>query len=389
MKLQHSSSPQKSIGHLFVVEAWLECSLAWRQDMSTQNVALHCVLQRACIAKHRLLSNLNDYRHSQVSAKMTLSRSLCALSALVLLAQARRLPAYRHEAFELEVRQAEPTGVSALATQAGVLTIITPSPGAVPVSVTEQSQIVTTYIPQFTLCDLPPVGFFPVTRPTTLSSNAPFRNISMTIPPGNGTCETIYKTTATMVCATTLSDLTTTYTISKCPQDVTFSTQYGYVIATPTATANLTGNSPTGTYGNGSAMITAAPSIRTLTTFFLAPWQQLTTAGPPEDVDLKVCATLANGTVNCVREYQIWETSLLTINATSTISVNFSTTIAGPSQLIVETFVANITKALVTYSMSTTMELEYVTEALTTETASRAVSTEPTVYQTKTVERAS
>ena len=205
----------------------------------------------------------------------------------------------------------------------------------------------------------------------------------MTIPPGNGTCETIYKTTATMVCATTLSDLTTTYTISKCPQDVTFSTQYGYVLATPTATANVTSNS---TYG---AMITPAPSIRTLTTFFLAPWQQLTTAGPPEDVDLKVCATLANGTVNCVREYQIWKTSLLTINATSTISVNFSTTIAGPSQLIVETFVANITKALVTYSMSTTIEKEYVTESETTDIQSRAISTLPTVYQTRTVKKAS
>jgi hypothetical protein len=314
---------------------------------------------------------------------MTFSRSLCALSALLLLVQARRLPAYVHEAIELQVRQADSTDVSAEATQAGVLTIITPSPGAVPVPVTEQSQIVTTYIPQFTLCDLPPVGFFPVPRPTTISSDAPFRNYSMTIPPGKGTCETIYKTTATTVCATTLSDLTTAYTISKCPQDVTFSTQYGYVLATPTAAANSTGNS---SYG---AMITPAPSIRALTTFFLAPWQQLITAGPPEDVDLKVCATLANGTVNCVREYQIWKTSLLTINATSTISVNFSTTIAGPSQLIVETFVANITKALVTYSMSTTMELQYVTEALTTEVASRVMSTEPTVYQTQTVEKVS
>lgn len=320
---------------------------------------------------------------------MTFSRSLCALSAWLLLVQARRLPAHSHEAFDLQIRQAEPTDVLALAAQAGVLTIITPSLGAVPVPVTKQSQIVTTYIPQFTLCDLPPVGFFPVPRPTTVASDAPFRNYSMTIPPGNGTCETIYQTTATMVCATTLIDLTTTHTISKCPQDVTFSTRFGYVIATPTAAANLTGNSTTGPYGNMSAMITPAPSIRTLTTFFLAPWQQLTTAGPPEDVDLKVCATLANGTVNCVREYQIWKTSLLTINATSTVSVNFSTTIAGPSQLIVETFVANITKALVTYSMSTTMELEYVTEALTTEVASRVVSTEPTVYQTQTVEKAS
>lgn len=323
-----------------------------------------------------------------VSSKMAFFRSLSVISASLMLAQARRLPGYKHEAFDLQIRQAEPVDVSALATPTGILTIITPSPGASPVTVTKQSQIVTSFIPQFTLCDLPPVGFLPVSRPTTIPSTAPFRNFTMTIPPGNGSCTTLYSPTATMVCATNLSDLTTTYTVSTCPQDITFSTQFGYVLATPTAAANLTANSTTGAYGNSSALITAAPSIRTLTTYFIAPWQQLTTAGPPEDVDLKVCAILANGTENCIREYQIWKTSLLTINATSTVSVNFSTTIAGPSQLIVETFVANITKTLVTYSMSTTMEREYVTEVETTESARRAVSTGPTVYQTRTVEEA-
>jgi hypothetical protein len=211
----------------------------------------------------------------------------------------------------------------------------------------------------------------------------------MTIPPGNGSCTTIYKSTETMVCATVLSDLITDYTVTKCPQDITFSTQLGYVLATPTATANHTVLSPTGTYANSSSLITPGPVIKTLTTYFIAPWQELVTAGPPEDVDLKVCATLANGTENCIREYQIWKTSLVTVNATSTLSVSFSTIIAGPSQLIVETFVANITKTLVTYSMSTTIEKEYVTESRTTETASRAVSTGPTVYQTLTVEEAS
>jgi hypothetical protein len=126
-----------------------------------------------------------------------------------------------------------------------------------------------------------------------------------------------------------------------------------------------------------------------LTTYFIAPWQELTTAGPTQDVDLKVCATLANGTENCICKYQIWKTSLVTVNATSTLSLNFSTTIAGPSQLTVETFVANITKTLLTYSMSTTIEKEYVTESATTETASRTVSTGPTVYQMQTVEETS
>lgn len=315
---------------------------------------------------------------------MSLLRSLYALSTSLVLIQARRLAGYRHEAFDLQVRQAEPTDVSVIAAPAGVLTVITPSPGASPVQVTSQSQIVTTYIPQFTLCDLPPVGFFPVSRPTTIPATAPYNNYSMTIPPGNGSCQTFYRTTETMVCATVLSDLITTYKVSKCPQEITFSTQLGYVLATPTATANATG-----IYSNSSALITPGPVIKTLTTYFIAPWQELATAGPPQDVDLKVCATLANGTDNCIREYQVWKTSLVTVNATSTLSVNFSTTIAGPSQLIVETFVANITKTLVTYSMSTTIEKQYSTESRITETLSREVSTGPTVYQTRTVEEVS
>lgn len=320
---------------------------------------------------------------------MAFLRVLGILSISLCLVQGRRLPGHRHEAFDLKhVRQAELAAISATSTPVGILTIITPSPGASPVEVTKQSQIVTSYIPEFTLCDLPPIAFNHVSRPTTIPSTAPFQNYSTSIPPSNGTCTTMYKTTATMVCAATLSDLTTTYTVTKCPQEITFSTQYGYVLATPTASANLTGNSTTTPYGNSTALITAAPSIRTLTTYFIAPWQELTTAGPPQDVDLKVCATLANGTENCIREYQVWKTSLLTLTSTSTRSINFTTEIPGPSQLIVESFVANLTNIMTLYSMSATVEKQYVREQETTLSSERVMSTGPTVYQTRTVEEA-
>ncbi|KAH0083223.1 hypothetical protein KCU60_g15721, partial [Aureobasidium melanogenum] len=36
-----------------------------------------------------------------------------------------------------------------------------------------------------------------------------------------------------------------------------------------------------------------------------------------------------------------------------------TTTVAGPSQIIVETFVANVTEMLTTFSMSTTMDLHW------------------------------
>lgn len=324
---------------------------------------------------------------------MTSVRSLIAIafSTPLLLAEARRLPVHRHQALNLNMaRQDAPPAVSASATS-GVLTVITPSPGASPVQVTKQSQLVTTYVPQFTLCELPPVGFYPLTpQPSAMPTTAPYLNYSMSVPPGNGSCTTIYSETETMVCATTLSDLTTTYTVTQCPQDITFSTRFGYTLAAPngsngTAAATGTRMYP---YGNATAMITPAPTIQTLTTYYLAPWQELTSAGPPADVDLKVCSALANGTEQCVREYEYWTTSLITSVATAYSAYNFTTSIGGPSQFIVETFVANVTELFTTISMSTTMAVSYETEIETTSTSTRSVSTGPTVTQTISLEEA-
>lgn len=254
--------------------------------------------------------------------------------------------------------------------------------------VTAQSQLVTSYVPQFTLCQLPSGDSYPVTM--QLPATAPYKNYSMPISSGNSSCTTIYSETETMVCATTLSDLTTTYTVTQCPQDITFSTRFFYTLATPTglngtAAATGTGLHP---FSNASAMITPAPTIQTLTTYYLAPWQELTSAGPPADVDLKVCSALVNGTEQCVRQYEVWQTSLVTSVMTTFSACNFTTSIGGPSQLIVETFVANVTELMTTISMSTTMALEYETEIETTSTSTRPVSTGPTITQTISLEEA-
>ena len=325
--------------------------------------------------------------------RMALPRSLLALisSSLLLLPEARRLPIHKHQAVDVKVaRQDVPSAVSA-SPITGVLSLITPSPGASPVQVTKQSQLVTTYVPQFTLCELPPIEFFSVTpQPSAMPTTAPYRNYSILIPPGNGSCTTVYKQTETMVCATTLSDLTTTYTVTQCPQDITFSTQYGYTLATPTGSNGIVAATGTGLcpYRNATAMITPAPTIQTLTTYYLAPWQELNSAGPPANVDLKVCSALANGTEQCVREYQVWQTSLVTSVGTTYSAYNFTTTIGGPSQFIVETFVANVTELMTTVRMSTTMALTYETELETTSTGTRSVSTGSTITQTISLEEA-
>ena len=287
---------------------------------------------------------------------------------------------------------------------AGVLTYITPSPGASRIAVTKESQIVTSFVPQFTLCELPPIEFFPISsQPISVKpTGAPYHNYSISIPPGNGTCTTIYSPTKTTVCATTLTGLVDKYTVTRCHQDLTFSTKYGYVLETPVPTHQntrvmrngtaSTGLMPRAAYSNATAVIMPAPAIETFTTLYLAPWQELTAGTAPTNVDLKVCRTFAqNDSTECVREYQVWSTSLVTETATSVTSINISTTIHGKSKLIVETFVANVTELLTTFSLSTTMDMKYRTHWTSTYSATRHMltSTGPTVYETLTVEEAS
>lgn len=326
-------------------------------------------------------------------------RSFVALATttLVLQAEAARHPRhFKHEAVQIEATQAEPpvetipttpAEESAVATSGEVLTYITPSPGATPIAITEQSQLITSFVPEFTICELPPQTVYPATPvlPTTIT--APYKNYSISIPTGTGTCETIYSPTNTMVCATTLTGLVSKYTVSECDQDITFSTEYGYVLARPTASTNATAASGLST--GVSAMITPAPTIQTLTTYLVAPWEAVTAGLAPEEVRLKVCSKYANRTNECIEQFEVWHTSLLTETATSTTSVNISTTIHGPNaQVIIATYAANITEAVSTFRMTTDMELEYSTELETTSRELVTPTTAPTSYITMTLENA-
>ncbi|KAK5111925.1 hypothetical protein LTR62_004657 [Meristemomyces frigidus] len=343
---------------------------------------------------------------------MALLRLCNVFAAIALVAEARR-HAYqavgleRHQAMELERRQyggpagimGPPPEVSVRSTSSAslpVITYITPSPGASPIAITQQSQIVTTYGPQFTLCELPPIAFYPTTlAPSARPSIAPYHNYSISFPPGSGTCSTIYSATETMVCDTTLSDLTTTYPVTNCAQDITFSSQYGYTLVTPHPT--LTGNTTNTTliYPTGTGSITPGPSIETKTTYFIAPWQSLTAATPPTNVIRAICSAVPappqNGTVDeCITEYEIWHTSLVTKTTTITSSLNISTVIQGPSGVVIwETVVANVTEAETTFSMTTTTELTQETHFTTTQRVPVSLSTAPTVFETLTLELAS
>lgn len=329
---------------------------------------------------------------------------LLLTAALALAAEARHIH-FKHEAAPIERRQVGPpleatpiTAGIATTSVPQILTLITPSPGASPVTIINQSQIVTSYVPQYTLCELPPKAFFSVTPTNTIATTAPFRNFSVSIPSGSGTCTTIFSPTRTMVCATTLTGLVQKYTVTNCAQDITFSTEYGFVLALPTATGDASSRASgsstvtdsalitaSTSLSSGSALITAAPTVQRLTTYFLAPWQSVTAGLAPEDVALKVCALYANGTEECIRQYEVWHTSLLTETATLTSSVNISATLQGLSQVIVGTFAANITADLTTFRMTTNLELEYQTEYETTSRETVTPTTAGTSYVTRTL----
>lgn len=86
------------------------------------------------------------------------------------------------------------------------VTTIYPSPGARPIEVFNQSQVVTSFIPEATWCVGPPIGL--VATATILGP--PYLNASTlysTTVAGTGSCETIYAPTTTTVCATTLTGL--------------------------------------------------------------------------------------------------------------------------------------------------------------------------------------
>jgi len=289
---------------------------------------------------------------------------------------------FRHEAVETlrkwheeGKRQIKPIAVQAKPTiPNSFYTIITPSPGAAPVKVTKQSQVVATFVPLMTMCVGPPVAFMPIT-----TVGPPYLNYSMSVA-GNGSCSTYYTRTVTTVCATTLTGLATRIRVSQCSQEVTFSSDFGYSLETPSPAMN------------NSALITPALAIKTMITYYMAPWQALTGGGTPSNVDSKICTVQSDGRLDCAYYHEVWYIQIITVTSTTTSHVNLTTTVSGPDTFMVETIHMDITTTISSISLSTSMLLETEIEVETTSKSTRpslAEFTQPTVYMTRTVEYAS
>ncbi|KAH7406259.1 hypothetical protein DE146DRAFT_437309 [Phaeosphaeria sp. MPI-PUGE-AT-0046c] len=258
-----------------------------------------------------------------------------------------------------------------------IYSIVFPSPDAAAIEVTAQSQVITSFVPEMTWCVPPAVQYVPISGPPYSNTTTNYSIIAT----GTNVCDVVYAPVMTTICATTLTGLASKVTITDCSQEVTFSTECGFALETPSP---VTSN---------ASLITPAPTVKRTFTYWLAPWQSLTAGETPSDVDVKICTVLDSGDLECSRYQEVWEIVMVTMTMTTTRPIGFTATISGPGTLIVETLQAVITDTVETVGLSTTLLLENEVEVESTSTG-RKTNTNgqltvnggtSTVYITKTV----
>jgi hypothetical protein len=249
------------------------------------------------------------------------SSSLC-LSALYLLRAARGAPpavqnapreiaAQATPALNVTTHEPIPIQTSINWTTTTVYTVVTPSPDASPITITRQGQWITTYQPEVTYCPLPTsnIGpspakrqlFVPLYNATNISSNLPTAVYRPT-----STCSTLYRASITPICRSTLRPIGgLPITVSKCDQDVTFSSDHGI-------TTDFTG---------GRA------NVRVLTTKYHATWSSLLTGVPSGTVTADVCDSYGK----CTTYLERWGVSSTPVVTTSTSIVSVYQTASGVS----------------------------------------------------------
>ncbi|KAF2436671.1 hypothetical protein EJ08DRAFT_674532 [Tothia fuscella] len=303
-----------------------------------------------------------------------ITHSFAAFAPLKRPHYAEKRARFEHEAVEInEKRQLVPPGLppavpAEITSEPVILTYVTPSPSAQPIPITAQGQLVTSYIPQITVCALPPLAFESV-APT----GPPYLNYSVSIPTRTGSCLTTYSPTITPICHTVLTGIASRTTVTDCTQEITFSSDVDFIIETPDATSSA------------SSFITPAPYVRLLETYYAATWTEFATPGvAPSNVDVKICTTYQNGTTICMEQVEAWYVETVTLITSTTTHIDLTTTVKGPALVMVETYHMDVTGAKTTISLSTKMGLEYEFQTLTTIRESGA-SGAPTITRISTL----
>jgi hypothetical protein len=273
---------------------------------------------------------------------------------------AARYNGFRHEAFDVSKKDKRLSPAILNTTIEGqclaptstrsIHSILFPSPEAAPIEITAQSQIVTSFIPEATWCVGPPIALIPISGPPYLNYSTEYEAFTA----GTGHCETAYVPTQTTVCATTLTGIASRIIVSECDQEITFSSECGFTLEAPTPAVTT-----------NYSLVTPAPTVKRMKTFWLAPWQSLTAGNTPSDVDIKICTVLDDESMECIRYQEVWEVVVVTQTLTTQREVQLTTTVTGPGTLIIETMEVFVTDTVETVDLSTTMVLETEVEVET------------------------
>ena len=207
-----------------------------------------------------------------------------------------------------------------------VLTFVTPFPSAPAIPITSQSQVVTLYTPELTVCPiqsthqssatagatrlsgtiplntLPKALVFGKRQAKTIALSYSFSNFSTNTSP-TPSCSTLYSSTITPICYTTLTPLGGIPILATaCDQNITFSTDIDVT----------TVNSRVGLF----------------TTKYAAPWQSLVAGVPTGLVEAAVC----NESGSCSTSYESWGVQTTEISRTVVKTVDINTVVSGVRQ---------------------------------------------------------
>ena len=209
-----------------------------------------------------------------------------------------------------------------------ILTIITIR--ATPIRITEQMQYVTSYSPIMTMCPLAgqalplqsnvsasglPSAWANDTNATLPWSGILPRNPGLADKPilpretaNVSTCSIFWEPIPTPICHTTLSPLAAPLIlVTACHQSVTFSSQFGY----------------------GLASGTTSPNVETLTKYYVAPWSDLSAGSvPTKGVIAEICS---GGRTDCATGKEKWDTHVSEYTQVTKKTVSVHTAVAGVS----------------------------------------------------------
>ncbi|KAF7925448.1 uncharacterized protein EAE97_010529 [Botrytis byssoidea] len=173
-------------------------------------------------------------------------------------------------------------------------TLTWPATKSIQPNPTSQGMNVTSIIPVFETCNLPGA------RTTS--------------------CSPSFQTVITTKCSTILTGYFTKHTVSECDEIVTFSTQYGYALATTTPPAS---SSVSALHKRGKISSLTNNYVHNITTYYAAPWRSIA-AGDPSDIHVQICGLSSDGVQMCTTVTEIWviHTEYLPIHYTKAISVS-------------------------------------------------------------------